>query len=254
MSFKNIFHNTNLVEEILNQTRYYDEKKFLNLIYLILGEISNLSDFEKNIENLAQIIFFCIEIIVHNCDRNHLIWEQFSIFLNAINSKYLVENAKEEIIKLPQILQDIIKKFEGYNFKKKNKRSFLSSFSKYCQLKICLTFLHQSDTLKNYDLYLKYSISYLDDCSIVLLEQIFDEIYQFLHLDQILERSKAVWIRMIEILDYSINVLCKKNLENEEVITLCQKLFDLISNFILKISFVSHQQLANLLPVNFYFS
>lgn len=236
----------------MNQTRYYDEKKFINLIYLILGEISSLSDLEKNIENLAQIIFLCIDIIVHNSDRSHLIWEEFSIFLNAINSKHVTENAKEEIAKLPQILQDILKKFEGYIFKKKNKRFFLSSFSKYCQFKICLTFLHQSDILKNYDLYLKYSISYLDDCSIVLLEQIFDEIYQFLHLDQILESSKAVWIRLIEVLDYSINVLCKKNLENAEVINLCQKLFDLISDFILKISFVNHEQLSNLLPVKFY--
>jgi hypothetical protein len=240
-----------LLEEIINQTRYYDENKFINLIYAILGEILNLPDLEKNVDHLAQIIFLCIHIIIKNSDRNHLIWEEFSCFLSCIKPNYFLENenAKEERAKLPNVLKEILEKFEGYNFKKKSKRFFLSSFSKYCQLKMCLTFLHQSDTLINYDSHLKKSIVYLDECSIFLLEEILEEIHKVLHLDQILDKPKEVWIRMIEILDYSINVLSKKNLENVEVINLCQKLFDLISDFVLKLSFVNYQQLVNLLPV-----
>ena len=54
---------------------------------------------------------------------------------------------------------------------------------------------------------------------------------------------------MILILDAALNILQTKNLENADILGLCKTLFDLISNFILKICDVNFQNLPSLLPV-----
>ncbi len=54
---------------------------------------------------------------------------------------------------------------------------------------------------------------------------------------------------MVLLLEKYMTVLEKKNLDNKEIVDLCQNYYDLVTVFLLKISYVNFSKLAELVKV-----
>ena len=173
------------MEELIGQSRYLNNENYQNFLFLFLQECENLNDIDKNPESISQIIYLCTEILIINQDRIGLVWKNFTSFL-----RILIDNANspETINELDENLKSVCEKLQKITIKNKNRRLFLNSFCRYCLFKLCLLFLHKSDELLLYDALLQEDLKYLNDCSVDLLSNIFQEIQEFLHSDLILDK------------------------------------------------------------------
>ena len=174
------------MEEFIGQSRYLNNENYQNFLFLFLQECENLNDLDKNPESISQILFLCEEILIINQDRIGLVWKNFTNFL-----KFFINFQKEEtdaLSHLDEKLQKVCEKMQKIKIKHQNKKFFLTSFCKFCLLKLCLLFLHKSDELFMYDNLLIEALKYLNECSIELINDFFVEIQEFLHFDLILDK------------------------------------------------------------------
>ncbi len=175
------------MEEFISQSRFLNNENYQNFLFLFLQECENLNDIDKNPESICQIIYLCTEILIINQDRIGLVWKDFTNFVKLITN-FENNGNSDYLINLNEKLKPIGQKFQKITIKNRNKRYFLMSFCKYCQLKLSLLFLHKSDELDMYDSLLQEVLKYLNDCSVELLFNIFQEIQEFLHSDLILDK------------------------------------------------------------------
>lgn len=176
------------MEEFLSQSRYLNNDQYGSFLFLFLKECEDLKDLEKNQEFLSQIIYLCTEILIINQDRIESVWKEFTFFLkiliNCENNNDNIETNEE----LNGNLKNFYENLQKIKIKKKNKKFFLTTFSKYCLLKLCFLFLHKSDSLFLFDNLLQEGLKFLGDCSSELLSDIFQEIQKFLHSDLIVDK------------------------------------------------------------------
>ena len=106
-----------------------------------------------------------------NNDRIDLIWEQIYIFLKLSFQTNKIDTKSKIFLFLEPNIQNLVKKLNELVQKKKKKKIFLSSYSKFCLTELCIGNLHKGELFQSFDECFDESIAFIEDCSIYLLSE-----------------------------------------------------------------------------------
>ena len=107
-----------------------------------------------------------------NSDRVEKVWEKICILLKLGFSREKLDKTDPLLLQIDsEELKNLIFTLNEFSVFKKKKKTFMHSFSKFCLLELCISHMHLCDKLNSFDDCLQEGLNYLDDCSLLLIEE-----------------------------------------------------------------------------------
>lgn len=204
------FKSDTLAEDILKKTVELTDEEYWQLVLGVMEELGSHAkgtSFSQKTHTLAHLINLCVETLKLNAVREDTAWQKFCLFLQLGFSKEKV-TADHPLLKEhftngggdDDRVKPLILLFNEISVSKKNKKTFLQSFTKFSLLELCLTHIHRARHFPSFTDCLNQALDFLDDCSLQLVQEFNNQLNQLILSDQLHSSDNGSHLQVLRVM------------------------------------------------------